>query len=171
MVNIPLLTGFYTSQVVVWDFWTINSIIVTLHPFGTAPIIPVSGAQLRLVSCNNKFFKATNSDCSSTALMKFLQVRWRPRFAKREVPSRKNSPNLPNFEGFDGSFPIFMIFSGFGQRLSKLQASLVEVEVVFLVHVFPPQKWVFWKFFGRLCKNEWKPLKDLTTLTNSSQKQ
>ena len=110
MVNIPLLTGFYTSQVVVWDFWTINSIIVTLHPFGTAAIIPVSGAQLRLVSCNNKFFKATNSDCSSTALMNFLQVRWRPHFAKREVPSRKNSPNLPNFEGFDGSFPIFMIF-------------------------------------------------------------
>ena len=25
MVNIPLFTGFYTSQVVVWDFWTINS--------------------------------------------------------------------------------------------------------------------------------------------------
>ena len=24
MVNIPLFTGFYTSQVVVWDFWTIN---------------------------------------------------------------------------------------------------------------------------------------------------
>ena len=26
MVDIPLFTGFYTSQVVVWDFWTINSI-------------------------------------------------------------------------------------------------------------------------------------------------
>ena len=25
MVNILLFTGFYTSQVVVWDFWTINS--------------------------------------------------------------------------------------------------------------------------------------------------
>ena len=25
MVNIPLFTWFYTSQVVVWDFWTINS--------------------------------------------------------------------------------------------------------------------------------------------------
>ena len=25
MVNIPLFTGFHTSQVVVWDFWTINS--------------------------------------------------------------------------------------------------------------------------------------------------
>ena len=25
MVNIPLFTGFSTSQVVVWDFWTINS--------------------------------------------------------------------------------------------------------------------------------------------------
>ena len=25
MVNIPLFAEFYTSQVVVWDFWTINS--------------------------------------------------------------------------------------------------------------------------------------------------
>ena len=25
MVNIPFFTGFYTSQVVVWDFWSINS--------------------------------------------------------------------------------------------------------------------------------------------------
>ena len=25
MVNIPLFTGFYTSQMVVWDFWTINT--------------------------------------------------------------------------------------------------------------------------------------------------
>ena len=28
MVNIPLFTRFYTSQVVVWDFWTINSMII-----------------------------------------------------------------------------------------------------------------------------------------------
>ena len=27
VVDLPLFTGFYTSQVVVWDFWTINSII------------------------------------------------------------------------------------------------------------------------------------------------
>ena len=26
VVYLPLITGFYTSQVVVWDFWTINSI-------------------------------------------------------------------------------------------------------------------------------------------------
>ena len=25
MVNITSFTGYYTSQVVVWDFWTINS--------------------------------------------------------------------------------------------------------------------------------------------------
>ncbi len=36
---------------------------------------------LRLVSCNNKFFKATNSFCSSTALMKFSQLRWRPQLS------------------------------------------------------------------------------------------
>ena len=30
MVNIPLFIGFYTSQVVVWDFCTINSISITI---------------------------------------------------------------------------------------------------------------------------------------------
>ena len=32
VVNIPILAGFYTSQVVVWDFWTINS-SMTVWPF------------------------------------------------------------------------------------------------------------------------------------------
>ena len=148
MVNIPLLTGFYTSQVVVWDFWTINSIIVTLHPF--------------LELHNSAWSLATISSSRQPTLTALPQPWWNfysydEGLNAREFPSRKTSPNLHNFEGFDGSFPIFHDFSGFGQRLSKLQASLVVSKSFFWSMFFHPKNGVLEADFAKM--NE-SPSKD-----------
>ena len=144
MVNIPLLTGFYTSQVVVWDFWTINSIIVTLHPF--------------LELHNSAWSLATISSSRQPTLTALPQPWWNfykydeglntgiGFWAKREAFSR-----ISQLSGMEAHRPTTQqaasIFGGFRSRC--------------LVDVFPPQKWVFWKYYRKTLQKWMKALKGL----------